>query len=181
MNKYKSVKVETPQGERTLQYKCGERFLKSETPVNICEADCSYYKVCRLLPDPTKPKDFKDFRFCDFCTRVAENASTDEEREIRHMVPVPGTIENELGDIYPRILDVILEKNPMIYLSDVIDCICEFNCDMYDENHSQCGAGNSMCLLQDLFIKAKNRKQDTSIYVKKLDTDRDESGEDEQC
>ena len=180
MGKIRSVEVNTPFGKRTLQYMFGERSVNSDKPITTCEGDCVYERVCSLLPDPERPNEFKRWRFCDFCTRIGDMAdNTDGGQELKRMCPVPGTLENELGDIYPRILEVVQEKNPIVYLSDVIDSICEFQCDMYDKEHSQCGKGNSLCLLQDLFLKGRHLAPDGMPVVKKLDTDRDQSGDKE--
>lgn len=179
MKKYKTVEVMTSKGPRLLQYMYGERSASADQPINTCEADCQYFKVCRLLPDPENLDAYDRYRFCDFCGRKGDLAQTEEDREIRKMVPVPGCLENELGDVMPKILEVVKEKNPLVYLSDVIDSVCEFQCDMYDPQHSQCGAGNSMCLLQDLFIKAKC-KNDPTQPCRRLDTDRDVTGESEK-
>lgn len=179
--KFKSVEVKTPAGPRILQFRFGENSSKdSSSPLNTCEYDCVYQKVCKLLPDPENPDDFAHLRFCDFCTRIGDTADTEEGRELRKYVPVPGEIENQLGDIFPRILEIVQEKNPIVYLSDVIDCVCEFQCDMYDAEHSQCGAGNSMCLLQDLFMK-KVCSPGQPVVIKKLETDRPTDGKSEKA
>lgn len=177
--KYRSVEVNTPKGPRTLQYMYGENSGNSDKPINTCQADCIYEKVCKLLPDPERSEEFTKYRFCDFCTRIGDNADTDEGRELRKMVPVPGCLENELGDVFPRIIEVIQEKNPIIYLSDVIDCVCGYQCEFYDKDHSQCGKGNSLCLLQDLFFKGNSLKE-RNQPVRKLDTSRDITGESEK-
>lgn len=178
--KIKIVKVITPAGERRLTYEYGEISANSPEPVMICETECPYYRCCRLFPNPEDPNDFKNSRFANFCVRLADRIEEGEDyRDIRNYHPQAGTIENELGDIFPRILEVIQEENPIVRVSDVIDSVCKFQCDMWDEKHSQCGEGNAMCLLSDLFEKGR-RIVPKNSPVFQLDTKRDISGKKEK-
>lgn len=161
--KLRRVEVPTPNGTKKITYGFGQNGGKADNEeINVCATDCTYYNLCRWLPDPEHQDDFENWRFCDFCTRKGDEAETEEEREIRRMVPLPGELENVLGENgVPRVLSVIAKKNPIVYLNDVIDNVCDKICDMYDPEHSSCGCNNPMCILQDLFpktIKPKNLK-----------------------
>lgn len=168
--KFKRVEINTPDGPKYLTYHLGENSIRPEEEISVCEVDCTYHNVCRWLPDPERLDDYDHFRFCDCCTRKGDLAETEEDREIRRMCPLPGEIENVLGELgNPKIIDIILQKNPMIYISDVIDGICADSCDMYTPEHTNCTKDNPMCFLQDLFSKSKKPR---NISLSKLNIKR---------
>lgn len=173
MKKFKTVEVKTPKGTFKLQFKPGERFhnKQKEEEVSICDLDCPYSKLCGILPDPEN-MDHPEMRFCDLCTRVGDLAETAEDKEIRYCHPVEGTIENELGDVFPQILEIIKEKNPLLRLDTVIDRICPGMCAEYNKEHTNCGCKNALCIMSDLFL---GPTPDTySDPVNLYDTDREE-------
>jgi hypothetical protein len=69
------------------------------------------------------------------------------------MIPVPGSLEEGFKnekDIFQK----LIEKNPTIRLSDLIEKVCSTGwCEEYNKEHTNCVASNKSCLMQDLFIK----------------------------
>lgn len=172
VKKLKTVKAKTPKGTFELQFRPGERFLnqKEESEVSICDLDCPYAKICGILPDPEYP-DKEELRFSDFCTRIGDIAETQEDMEIKFYHPMEGTIENELGEIFPEILEIVKEKNPLFRLDTIIDRICPGMCGDYCKEHTNCGKKNILCILTDLFM-GPEKEADGPINT--YDTDRKE-------
>lgn len=174
MKKYKTVEVKTQKGTFRLQFKPGERFYNKQDSgeVSICDIDCPYCKICGILPDP-EYMDKPEMRFCDFCTRIGDHVETQEEKEIRFYHPVEGTIENELGEFFPEILEIVVEKNPLFRLDTIIDRVCPGMCSEYNPQHSNCGKRNALCILTDLFT-GPIPKESYDNPVNMYDTDREE-------
>ena len=168
IKKLKTVKVQTPKGTVELQFRPGERFLNQsqDETISICDLDCPYAKICGHLPDPEYPDELK---FNDLCTRIGDVAETQEDMDIKYYHPVEGTIENELGEIFPEILEVIKEKNPLFRLDTIIDRICPGMCEDYNREHTNCGKKNILCILTDLFI---GPQKEADGPVKLYETDR---------
>lgn len=146
MEKFKQVKIQTPKGERTLE------FQKVEVPeeTHVCNVCCSYGRACLNLRDPRDPSNPEKL-FQHFCTNLGKEGSESEDSDLQSMVPVPGTIEKNLGD-FEDIYQQIIKSDPQVKLSQVIEKVCSGWCDMYNPEKSNCNSNNSLCMLKDLFI-----------------------------
>lgn len=171
IKKIKSVEVKTPKGTFRLQFRPGERFFNQtdDSEVSLCDLDCPYGKICAILPNPKYP-DKPELRFCDFCGELGDIAETQEDKEIKYYCPMEGTIENELGEVFPEILEIIKEKNPIFRLDTIIDRICPGMCGDYCKEHTFCGKKNALCILTDLF-EGPQPKADGPVSL--YDTDRE--------
>lgn len=140
------VKVSTPKGDRYLMFQPFDDTEKMEKLP--CESVCPYgIKVCEAMPDPRDPSN-KAKCFANWCTELGREA--DQDKILVRSVPAAGTIESSLGD-FKEIYQALLEKNPMVRLTEVIDCVCSGGCDMYNESHSNCNHENKFCILRNLF------------------------------
>lgn len=145
-NKLKRVKVDTPKGSRALVFR---PVTNIPTGGLICDSECPYCEICDKLPDPRNPKD-DNFRFIDFCGDIGMEYSNSNKDEGGDLVPIEGTIENNLLDIFDNYQE-ILKSNPMVKLSDVIDKLCQNWCDRYNEKHSNCKSDYKLCIIRELF------------------------------
>lgn len=159
--KLKRVKVMTQKGERVLVF----RPIKDiPTEQVICETECPYGKICDKIIDPRNPNN-PDFKFTDFCGDLGEIMEEESESEksknedLTEYVPVEGTIEENLYD-FPDIFQTLIEKNPMVRISDVIDKCCSSWCDSYTKDHSNCNTKNKLCIMHDLFKNDRFVKKD---------------------
>lgn len=168
----KRIEVDTPKGKRYLTY-CHVQALTTEDGQNKvvgvdCDKQCPYGKICEHFPDPRHIGDER-YAFCDFCAdsgKDLEKEGTDNTEnldELKYYIPEEGTIENNLGDVFPSITDIILEKNPLCRVDTVIDSVCDGVCSMYNKAHSECKFENSMCLLRNLFTGPKKATEDNLV------------------
>lgn len=160
--KLRRVKVMTPEGEKYLMYR-----PISDIPKDciICDSDCPYGKVCGELPDPRNPED-KDSCFTDFCNEIGENneKNGEESIEMSTYIPCDGELENFFSD-KENVLQIIIGKDPVFKLTDIIDSCCPSMCDYYDKSHQDCTFENKMCIFRPLFLgtnklKKKNKKNE---------------------
>ena len=94
---------------------------------------CSYHGSCDNIRDP-KGRD--DITFLDYCGEMSDS-----------MIPVEGTIEKVMN---VDILKMLVEKDPEVKVSKVIDSICPGVCDFYDKSHCNCNSTNRTCILRNL-------------------------------
>lgn len=148
--KYIRISVNTEKGQRSLTFRPVD--VTNATDL-ICESDCPYKGVCDKIKDPRKDAE-EGLTFLDFCSEIGteEDGSIDENRI--NCVPIEGTLETELGDIV-SIWGDLIDKNPYVKLSDVIDGVCPGWCDAYTPDHVNCKAGNGSCILRALYLKKK--------------------------
>ena len=171
-NKLVKVKVKLPSGE--------ERFLVFR-PINaprdctVCEI-CPYDKYCEHIPDPEKPDD-KEQSFQDFCGRVDQtlyNAAEKGQEFVSDVIPVDGTIEENLSDVL-ELNQALIKKNPLVPLHKVIDTVCKDWCDKYEPSYCNCTADNASCLLCSLFKNPKKefpkQEEEGIIYEEKKEDD----------
>lgn len=140
MEKLEKVKINTPKGERELIFK----RVDAEA-LNFLECDnyCPYSKICADISDPRDPTN-KNLSFLDCCRSV----------DLENMVPVEGTLEDNLSDICD-VFKNLIEKDKLVPIKRVIDSICKGWCDDYNESHSNCNGKNLTCILKSLFSHGK--------------------------
>lgn len=122
----------------------------------VCTEDCSYRQICPHLYDP-RTED-KSGKFVNFC-----NDLVSEDTSLAEMVPVEGTLENNIEgieDIYKQVLG----ENPLIKLDTIIDKLCPGMCSMYCKDHSMCrrDGNNYSCLLNSLFEAKRKEEADNN-------------------
>ena len=149
IKKLKKCKVNTPKGEIFLTF----RPVSSDIPLDqlICDAECPYSKVCDKLPDPRNPED-KDLSFMDFCGNLGDE---EETQALSDMVPVEGTIEEAFLSEFPDIFQILIDKNPVVKLKNIVDSFCSTWCDVYQSDYSMCCSENKACIMNDLFLGKK--------------------------
>lgn len=160
MGKIKHITVKTPKGDRTLTYKSVE---KPENDL-VCFTKCPYGRVCESLYDPRDPGN-DGANFADFCSNLGKEGSECEDSEVEAMVPVEGTIEENLSDLDDTFKQ-ILKRNPMVRIDQVVNKVCSSWCDSYTEDHQNCNSKNGMCIMKDLFLGFKEE-----IHVEPFDPD----------
>ena len=182
----KKVKVNTPMGERTLIYRHVQPLEDENGKVRElgvdCDKQCPYGKICQHFPDPRHPELFGNktnpSSFCDFCADLALNIDdlndSQADEVMKSYVPEEGTIENNLGDVFPEINKIILEKNPMFRLTTIIDTVCSDLCEFYSKDHKECNFSNSMCLFRSLFQGPKTEVLIEDQIDRKYKTDRED-------
>ena len=149
MSEQKKVKVIKVDGEdgAKFEFKFRPLFNVGDDEL-VCETRCSYCDICDKIGDPRALKD-NERCFEDFCGELGE---TDDPENL-NMIPMPGSLEEGFKnekDIFQR----LIEKNPTIRLSDLIEKVCSTGwCEDYNKEHTNCVASNKSCLMQDLFIK----------------------------
>lgn len=152
MDKLKRVKVDTPLGVKYLTFS-----PVSEIPTDelICTKYCSYHEVCGKLPHPSDPTN-EDLSFTDFCNDLGEKEG---DEDLALTFPCKGELENLFKDD-KSILQIIVGKNPIYRLTDIIDSCCPGMCELYNKEHSKCTERNRMCIFSSLLIKSplKNEK-----------------------
>jgi len=149
MNKLRKIIVQTKNGDRTLIYRPVNDVPKESY---ICEI-CPYFNICEFLPDPTNIDD-KDRSFMDFCGSIETNVKDDEKELTSELIPVEGTIENNLGDIYD-VTKELIKKNALVKVQDIVDNVCSGWCDSYAPDCANCNAQNTGCILNNLFKNTK--------------------------
>ena len=178
----KRVKVDTPKGERYLTFRHVQSLITKDGENKVvgvdCDKQCPYGKICEFFPDPRHLGD-KNYAFCDFCADSGKDIDAEgadgslHTDELKAYVPEERTIENNLGDVFPEITDIIQEKNPLIRLSTVIDGVCEGLCSMYNKEHTECNVCNGLCLLHGLFTGIRKENEEGDIVENMYDTDRE--------
>ena len=181
LKKLKVAVIETPLGKRRMTFRpvedktiiegTNEQLIGGEY---LCDVHCPYGKVCQYLPDPRHPEN-KEYKFCDLCAELGDRAGDEENEDysiFRTMVPCDGEIERVFGEDMPKIMDILMEANPMYSLNQIIDAVCPGFCEFYDGEHSQCGAHNSLCILSGLWKGAHIDKSIPQLDI--LDSTREE-------
>lgn len=116
---------------------------------------CPLHGFCNLIPDPRDPEN-KEVTFMDFCgatgdQSISETLSSDKYENLLPVVSDVIEYTKVLGsDVYQK----IIEKDPYVKLSEVIDCMCGeggYPCPMYNKEHSNCSSSNLVCVLKNLF------------------------------
>lgn len=148
MKKLKTVRFSTPKGERSIQFR-PVKVIPSDKV--LCDEDCPYGKMCSFMRDPRDPENPK-LTFNDFCGSLGEGE--DEDSSLTEMVPVEGTVEQNLND-FEDIFQVLLKEEKYVKVSDLIKYHCSKFCDMHTEDRSQCTSSNKMCVLHDLYSGPK--------------------------
>ncbi len=151
--KIKRISVLTPKGERILSFMPIDEHLLNEQEYTPCDKQCPYGpELCDKIKDPRDPTNPKKC-FGDWCANLGNNEG--DQPEYANCVPIEGTIEENLGDIQD-IHQTLIEKDPLVKLTNVIDNVCDGYCDMYEQTHSQCNSNNKLCILRKLFKNNKN-------------------------
>ena len=124
----------------------------------LCEKVCPLNEVCNRLKDPRNLED-ETATFNDFCLAVggdpdksAEEILNDESTE--NLMPVIEDVLNYLEDQDKDLYREIINANPYVRLSDVIDSVCGpdgYDCSMYNKDHSNCTRTNGLCILKRIF------------------------------
>lgn len=111
--------------------------------------------MCDKIKDPRAGAE-EGLTFLDFCSELGtDEVGVADERTV-NSVPVEGTIETELEDVV-NIYESMVDKDPYVKLSDIIDCVCSGWCDVYTPDHSNCKSGNGSCILHSLFLNKKKK------------------------
>lgn len=144
MDKLKTVKLDVNGKTRKLVFK---KINDPEGGKETCSSVCSYYKTCRFMKDPRNLNDPLG-SFTDFCGDAVDEKGEDLDT----WIPVPGTIEENLGDVND-VFQNIIEKSPCVTINRVIEVSCKDFCDKYTEDHKNCNCNNSLCIIKKLFIE----------------------------
>lgn len=160
MNKQKRVKIKTPNGDIYLTFKLHDDYNKDNGFIsNVC-LSCRYHHICDKIEDPRYPNN-PDFRFIDLCGDIGDiikenNGEEDENGISNYLIPVEGTIENNIN-----LFQELIKENPLIKLSNIIDSICPNWCSDYDPEHSKCNSKNNLCIMHDLFKFSEKINKDS--------------------
>lgn len=156
MGKNRLVTVETPKGKKRILY------TKTEDSGLVCN-DCPYNRVCKLIKDPRNPED-PEKTYVDFCAGLELKDFTPEPEEssedsITMYHPVKGAIEDGLGKDYPDIIKTVIDSDPRVYVSDIIEEVCKGWCDEYTPERTHCNCNNMSCILRSLFLSVKKETE----------------------
>lgn len=152
--KVKVIKVADPKGGEELVFKFVPRQSNNED-IN-CDTICPYANICEKICDPNHLGE-EGYNFVDFCAKVeidraTEEAPDDEEASKTTYIPAEGSLEEAFKN-HEDILKQIVDKDPVVRVSKLIDNFCCDFCDSYDEEHTNCTSDNRSCILRKLFIK----------------------------
>lgn len=160
MLKFKKTKIETSKGSRNIYFK--GNYDHSEEILE-CAKYCTYADVCQKLKYPSSDESHKDEDFSDFCSDINFAKSEDETSVDVCWIPVPGTLEENLGDVIKEFVkpeekdNKILEK--CVRIDAVIDSSCDGFCSKYQKDHKNCNCGNSLCILKSLFTAEEKKEE----------------------
>lgn len=164
MEKQKRVKIETEDGTKYITYRPVESIPEKNT---ICNVYCRYSKICGRIPDPRNMDD-EDSSYLEFCNSLGDNLGVEEDEKTNNkgteclsaMIPIEGSLE-ELYKDRKDILQIIIGKDPIYKLSDIIDNCCPGICEFYSADHSDCSIDNGMCILRGLLLNKKTVKKES--------------------
>lgn len=169
----------------TVQTRLGERKLLMEPSPNmtgadeyICETRCPYSKVCSFIPDPRKPEGTPNIDevdgFISFCGSLGKGE--DEDSELRDYYPAEGSIEKTFKD-FPDIYKIVIDKNPLVNIKDVISSACKGWCPDYSDDYCNCTSQNMSCILRGLFTNTKALDEKLKTSTKEEKTNKEEPKE----
>lgn len=140
----KTIKVETSLGERNLSFYLEKR--EGDDSSMSCKY-CPYLNVCNELPHPEASH--KGEAFTDFCWQISTGIEKKQLVEGDYL-PMPGTIEENLGDVADPFKKLATDNNRYVKLSKVIDSVCADVCPVYNPEHSECSGRVSFCVLHSI-------------------------------
>lgn len=159
-NKKKIVKVDV--NGKTMEFGFHPVADDVNNPEELYCNDCPLNGFCELIPDPRPQKEKGEGEsdvvssFMDFCSvtgdlEVQEMLDSDK---YENLVPDVSDVIKYTQAIGSDLYQKILEKDPYVKLSEVIDCVCGENgypCPMYNKDHTNCNVKNGVCVLNTLF------------------------------
>ena len=124
-----------------------ENYIKarkvSDNSLYVCDELCPYYGLCNDIPDPRDIENTSK-SFLDFC---------EQSEDGNYYIPIEGSIEEYLDKKGYDMFQSILEYNPKIEITKLIDKVCSGWCENYDPSHCNCKSTNYTCILKNLFEK----------------------------
>ena len=123
----------------------------------VCDKICPLNNICDKIEDP-RNRGNAEFNFNDFCLaagdsdRPAEDILNDET--IENLMPVMEDVAKYLEENNQDLYQELIKDNPLVKLSDVIDCVCGpdgYSCSMYNQEHTNCTSKNGLCVLKSMF------------------------------
>ena len=142
-----------------LKFRFYPVYDREDDPEQLFCDTCKLSELCGLIPDPRNPGDAKS-TFTDFCGASGnlsdqESLSSDKYENLLPEVADVVDFTRVIGsDLYQK----IVEKDPYVRLSEVIDCMCGeggYPCPMYNKEHTKCHSSNRNCVLNNLFKSNK--------------------------
>lgn len=154
IKKIKTVRVNTPNGIKTVSMAPITLDTTRELSDVICTECCPYGKLCGSLRHPEFPDD-NSKTLNDWCVDVSfVDEKKTEINDLGCYYPISGELEN----LYPEgsdSLKQIMNKNPIIRLNEFIDKVCSGFCDQYNPEHSNCTFKNQTCICKELLLKTE--------------------------
>jgi hypothetical protein len=160
-NKVKTVEVEVKGKKFTFRFY--PVFDDIDNPEQIFCTSCPLYSFCDLIPYPCDV-DNEEATFQDFCIQTGDKEYQEvlNEDKLENLVPDFSDALVFTKYVNSDIFQKIVEKDPYVRLSDVIDSVCGpegYTCPSYNEQHTECTASNGLCILKRIFIKQQQNKE----------------------